>query len=580
MMREVQTLQARRHEHIAPLISSWTGTLIESECEVVYLNLLFPWARMDLEEWLYRDRPPWDWEGKDQGRLKEYIYHSILSISSAVVFVHREIEGLISSHHDIKPANILLFDQTWKLADFGRAHLLNSAQVSDTEGKLGTYTYQPPEYRDSLGRKAERRHGRAFDVWSLGCITIELVTVAVYGWKDQRLSHFREKRIENQIRPKRTPDGLEGQDDSFSNNMNVVRDWTDQLVDHDGSSNLRAMLKIAETMMIEEESLRYLSWEVYLDLYELLHPNKTIKERETETEAIVQPPNAYHGKREHNPLRRAVEQKNMPRIKCLLKKGWAGHPVDLPSINSEVSLEIHRLFWTARWMKGLDWRRLVRKTIRKSPSLAASAHAGSLSQESQLSDPDSSKKASQEASKKVSLAVETLESSRSSTAPRRHVVDEDEHGKTKLHHVCEQSHFWAVQVCLDKTPPDGKVDLLTHEDSAGKLPIHYAASNRSPNIIKLLVDNFPLPLKPTFLVARQDHAGRTPLHVASQHGHIGAIKCLLGAHQDPVNYVSTKDREGKTAQDLARDNDHPQACELLEETEKPIRRRERLATGL
>ena len=576
-MREPQTLRARPHPYIVPLIASWAVGDPESDLEV---NLLFPLARMNLHQWLYAHETPEEWEDRGQWQLKEHIYHSILSISGAVVCIHGDSEGFISSHHDIKPKNILLFGQACKLADFGRAHLLRSTKASDTGGTLGSYTYQPPEYIDSLGRKAERRHGRAFDVWSLGCVTIELLTIAVYGWKGQELSQFHQRRIENRDHPKETPTDYQGRDDSFLNNMNVVRAWKEQLLRDDGSSNLGSMLTIVDTMMIEEESHRYLSWEVYLDLYELLHPNKTIKERETETEAIVQPPNAYHGKREHNPLRRAVEQKNKPRIKWLLKKGWAGHPVDLPSIDSEDSLEIHRWIRTARWMKGLNWRRLVRKTIRKSPSLAASAHASSLSQESQLTDPDSSKKASQEASKKVSLAVETLESSRSSTAPRKQVVDEDEYGMTKLHHVCKRSHYWGVMQCLDRTPPDGKGVLLTHEDSAGKLPIHHAASNAAPNIIKLLLEHFPFPLKPTVLVTWQDHAGRTPLHVASQHGHIGAIKCLLGAHNDPVNYASMKDGESKTAQDVARENRHTQACELLEETENPIRKQERLATGL
>lgn len=227
---------------------------------------------MNLNQWLYAREDPEEWKDRPQWQRKEYIYHSILSISSAVVFVHKEIEGFISSHHDIKPANIFLFGQTWKLADFGRSHLLRSTAASDTEGILGTYTYQPPEYRNSSGRKAEKRHDRAFDVWSLACIIIELLTIAVHGWNSQQLSLFHRRRTDNLYHPKRIPTELYGRDNSFFNNMHAVQDWTGQLLKNDGSPNLRSMLNIVRTMMIEEESHRYLSWEIHLDLYEFCIP--------------------------------------------------------------------------------------------------------------------------------------------------------------------------------------------------------------------------------------------------------------------------------------------------------------------
>ena len=589
-MREMQTLRARRHDCIVPLIASWTTEVLESEVEVLQLNLLFPHAQMNLKEWLYLCEDPPEWKDRRPWQLKDYIYRSILSISSAVVFVHREIEGFISSHHDIKPANILLFDQTWKLADFGRSHLLPWTKASDTDGILGTYAYQPPEYRDSLGRKAEKRHGRAFDVWSLACIIIELLTVAVYGWKGQKLSQFHRKRIDNRSHPKRVPRERQNRDNSFFNNMNVVQDWTRQLLRDDGSPNLRSMLTIVKTMMYEEESHRYLSWEVHLDLYELLHPIGIIEERETETEATVQQPNAHHGKREHNPLRRAAEQKNMPRIKWLLKRGWAGHPLDLPKIDTKDSSDIVMWIRTARAMQGLKWRRLVRKTIRNtvcnSPSMAASARASGLSP-NQPPDLSSSKEISSAVEKEISSAVEkeissavekALASSGSSTALKKGSVEQDENGMTKIHHECKKPHYWKVVRHLQKISPQKWDSIIAHEDSVGRLPLHYAAENGSSQIIEYLLENFSL--QSAALAAWRDHGGRTPLHLASQQGDIGAIKTLLQAHMDQVTYAKVKDNQTKTAWDLARDNGHEDACELLEEIENPVRKQMRLATGL
>ena len=581
-MREMQTLRARRHDYIVPLIASWTTEVLESEFEVLQLNLLFPYAQMNLKEWLYLSEDPPEWKDRRPWQLKEYIYRSILSISSAVVFVHREIEGLISSHHDIKPANILLFDQTWKLADFGRSHLLPCTKASDTDGVLGTYAYQPPEYRDSLGEKAKKRHGRAFDVWSLACIIIELLTVAVYGWKGQKLSQFHRKRIDNRRNPKKVPRERQNRDNSFFNNMNVVQDWTSQLLQDDGSENMKSMLTIVKTMMKEEESHRYLSWEVHLDLYELLHPIDTIEERETETEATVQQPNAHHGKREHNPLRRAVEQKNMPRIKWLLKRGWIGHPLDLPKIDTRDSSDLVMWIRTARVMQGLKWRRLVRKTILNTvcnpPLMAAGAHASGLSP-NQEPDLSSSKGISSSVEKEISSAVEkALASSGSSTASKKGSVEQDENGMTKIHHECQKSHYWNVLRHSEKTSTKKWDSIMTHEDSVGRLPLHYAAENGSFQIIECLLKNFSL--QPAALAAWRDHEGRTPLHLASQQGDIGAIKILLQAHMDQVTYAKVKDNQKKTARDLARDDGHEDACELLEEIEHPVRKQMRLATGL
>ena len=552
-MREVQTLQERRHDLIVPLIASWTEPKVESEYEVTFLYLLFPWARMDLHEWLYLPQPPRDWEGKDQGILKEYIYRSILSISGAVTFVHREIAGFISSHHDIKPKNILLFGQTWKLADFGRTHLLRAAQVSDTEGTLGTYTYQPPEYRNSLGAKAEKRHGRAFDVWSLGCITIEFATIAVYGWKDEKLrKSFRDKRLLNQDRPKGTPANQEGQDDSFSNNMNIVRDWTRQLLHDDQSSDLKSMLRIAETMMTEEEGLRYLSWEVYLDLYELLHPNGTTEETETETRAVVQRPSRHHEKTEHHPLRRAYEQGNKPRVKELLKTGWAGHPLNLLEIDKEDPSEIVKWICTAKAMQGLSWRRLLYKTI--PPSLIAKARASSQSHENQRPDLGPSTRIGAEVER-------AFVSSRPPTAFKKGSVYPDEHGMTEMHLECQNAHFWHVLQYSEKTSPQDWNSIMTHEDSAGWLPLHHAANSGPSQIINYLLKSFSL--NSTVLAAWPDHENRTPLHLASQRGDIDAIRSLLHAHKDPVQYSTLKDKRNRTACDVALHYGHNNAYELL-----------------
>lgn len=170
-------------------------------------------------------------------------------------------------------------------------------------------------------------------------------------------------------------------------------------------------------------------------------------------------------------------------------------------------------------MKGLNWRRVLRKAIRNSPSLAANAQASGPSQEHQSPDLDSSKK--------ISLAVEALESSRSLTAPRKGTVEQDENGMTKVHRECRKPHFWHVLQYSGKTSRSDWDSIMTHEDSVGWLPLHYGAENGSSGIIEHLLNNFSL--KSAVLVAWRDHEGRTPLYLASQQGNIRAIKLLLKA---------------------------------------------------
>lgn len=72
-------------------------------------------------------------------------------------------------HRDIKPGNLLVnADCDLKVCDFGLARGLSNANMTDY---VVTRWYRPPE----LLLLCERYDG-AVDMWSLGCITVELVT--------------------------------------------------------------------------------------------------------------------------------------------------------------------------------------------------------------------------------------------------------------------------------------------------------------------------------------------------------------------------------------------------------------------
>ena len=149
--------------------------------------------------------------------------------------LHRETEGKITSHHDLKPADILVFGTDLKLADFGFTHSRPIFEGSQTEGRFGTYAYQPPE--NFLQERTP--HGRAFDMWAMGCILIELATLVVYGWNNRMVSEFWRKRRSNplKVNPKLVPEYGDG---SFHNNWPVVEKWISDLRMHEnGSPQLR-----------------------------------------------------------------------------------------------------------------------------------------------------------------------------------------------------------------------------------------------------------------------------------------------------------------------------------------------------
>ncbi|XP_036879795.2 mitogen-activated protein kinase kinase kinase 4 isoform X3 [Manis javanica] len=94
-------------------------------------------------------------------------------ISTAINVLHEH--GIV--HRDIKGANIFLTSSGLiKLGDFGcSVKLKNNAQTmpGEVNSTLGTAAYMAPEV---ITRAKGEGHGRAADIWSLGCVVIEMVT--------------------------------------------------------------------------------------------------------------------------------------------------------------------------------------------------------------------------------------------------------------------------------------------------------------------------------------------------------------------------------------------------------------------
>jgi len=324
LLREVELIRTRRHPNIIAFYASFIAKRedpwhLEDNAEC--LHMLFEHADGgNLHGWLYQPTtPPGFGEKSTRG---EKIMQCIQDLVDAITCIHSEIDGHFGYHHDIKPKNIVLFKGpplVWKICDFGMANIKHFTDGSGTGrgryDEMGTHEYQPPEYDDNMHQK----HGRAFDVYSLGCVLLELATVWKYGWESRRLAEFRTLRNENTNRLHQ-----KDKDYSFHNNPLIVQDWSRQLrAGEDTNKCFLGLLDLIQEMM-EPKDRRIFIWEVNMDLYDLTG-TRTIEQLKQHLRKVVQPSrkslNALDNN--HNPLQRAISKGKDWQVSILEGQKWS-----------------------------------------------------------------------------------------------------------------------------------------------------------------------------------------------------------------------------------------------------------------
>lgn len=155
--------------------------------------MLFPYAQCNLRT-LMREKP----KPAELNRAPVlWLLGQLAGLAGALARIHTFRNGsdtVQGYHHDIKPENILVFMSEsasipWercvlKLADFGCGKMkpvenlgpsLRYDQVLSiqTYNERGTITYQGPDA--DITRLGDKRIARPFDLWSLGCVFLELL---------------------------------------------------------------------------------------------------------------------------------------------------------------------------------------------------------------------------------------------------------------------------------------------------------------------------------------------------------------------------------------------------------------------
>jgi serine/threonine protein kinase len=150
------------HPNIVEFLGSYTH--LETH------NLLFPYIEMDLRKFLLT-APPMD---------SCQVYAGMHGLSDALSHIHHFIFrddtvsiSKIGYHHDLRPANILIKDGIFMIADFGLSKLKQDDQDSKSLLRGGHDDYLGPEAFNEADW-TNCMVGRALDVWALGCTFAEL----------------------------------------------------------------------------------------------------------------------------------------------------------------------------------------------------------------------------------------------------------------------------------------------------------------------------------------------------------------------------------------------------------------------
>ncbi len=243
--KELQILDELRksaNDHIVTHLTTWT------QDERYYM--LFPYAQCNLRQYMRRAK-----FGKPTKRNTLWLLNQFLGLGNALREIHNlpdadstttdSSTNLLAPatqlrksgwHHDLKPENILYFRKLsssggeFQIADFGtgKVHTYRSGSVN-TKSPNGTPTYEPPEYAK------EGVTSRPYDVWSMGCVFLELLVWAIFDWSSVKA--FESDRDQRRfpgthIEPHRTDDAFwQMTEDGTVSLRQSVKDWITKLQD-------------------------------------------------------------------------------------------------------------------------------------------------------------------------------------------------------------------------------------------------------------------------------------------------------------------------------------------------------------
>lgn len=191
--RILTLLRSLRHPNITPLLASYTTQKTNTNGKAHLHHLLFPLADCDLSAVL---------KSRDHDALNEHfatdyiLFEALYGLASALESVHNYVSEefnltMIGCHYDLNPRNILVKGDKLLLADFGLSRL--QPEGSRSLFKRGKGDYLAPECEPLVENTFSKGIvGREGDVWSFGCVLLEILTYRL--WKGREVEAFRTRR--------------------------------------------------------------------------------------------------------------------------------------------------------------------------------------------------------------------------------------------------------------------------------------------------------------------------------------------------------------------------------------------------
>jgi serine/threonine protein kinase len=161
---EFKILQRLKHHHVIQVLEMYC---FHNKLSVIMLHV----AETDMDEYLGK------LDEMEVGLARHEMLKPLLMwqgcLAKAIDYLHE----MRIKHKDLKPANILVKDGHVLIADFGISKDLidEETTASRSHGPQGTPMYMAPEI------SREGRRGRAVDIFSLGCIFLEISTCMLAG---------------------------------------------------------------------------------------------------------------------------------------------------------------------------------------------------------------------------------------------------------------------------------------------------------------------------------------------------------------------------------------------------------------
>lgn len=179
-------------------------------------------------------------ESTDRKSLTQNLLEAFGCLSVGLRFLHT-IDGneeYIIRHLDIKPENLLWAQGRMIIADFGLGKALSAKEGSRLyKPSSGTRGFVAPEATPANRKITSRGHGRATDIFALGCVFLEMLSAMIYYVHDSgKQSSF--KHIKD-----------------YSGHMDQVKSWINNAMRNDKGERYpyKNLLKLSSKMISPEE---------------------------------------------------------------------------------------------------------------------------------------------------------------------------------------------------------------------------------------------------------------------------------------------------------------------------------------